>query len=432
MILYATLLALLLGVAFEVSVAGRAWTFSYIDAVGVGVAMAGGVVAWRRRAVRFDAALLAYGGLLVVLAVQAVVRPDIAEIVGGSSRFVTALLLLFGLSQFVVGEEPWTERWRWPTAFSAFGAVLAVTVLGSLVLALGDPDLVTFYDVKKAVVVPLGGSNYLAAFLLVAGLVGLVHAFDRRVGIVLPALTLIGLIATMSRAAIGAAILVLIGVVVVRRQRQFLVRVVAAVGGAIAVFVVVAVTAASLAGDGGVELAIPDLSRPADAPAAEGESTPDDRAPALTERFEGAISVVAAGGRRQLFAASWDAFVDHPLIGIGVNQLEEYSGRGGHPPHVNAHNLVLHALATTGLLGTVAYLALWAILLLRLWRLPSGTAKTALLAGVLALLLHAQVEALSHTRAVEALLVVILVIAGSAPGAFGVRVLGPGGDGDRG
>ncbi|HEX9890022.1 MAG TPA: O-antigen ligase family protein [Nitriliruptorales bacterium] len=449
--LHLALLALLLGVAADVTALGREWTFSFIDAVGIGVACAGAVVAWRRRTVRLDRALVGYLGLLAVIGVQAFLRDDQAAIVGGASRFVTATLLLFGLSQLALArDEDWSELWQWPLAIAMFGSALAAWVVVPFVGALADPAITTFYDVKNAVVTPLGASNYLAAFLLVAFLVVLVHGVEqRRLWFWAAAATLIGLLATMSRGAIAAAVAVLLGLGLAWRERHAVIRAAAAVGVAGIAFGLVAVIAAGLASSpGDVELASPDLraspsdqapdqppttrrqpssvtpsgddASDPDRPRAGAPDRPDADGPGLSQ-LDGALSVLAFGGRRQLYGASWQAFLDHPAFGVGVNQLQTYTGRGGHPPHVNAHNLTLHALATTGIFGTVAYLGIWILLVWRLWSLPSSTARTALLAGVVALLLHAQVEALSHTRAIEAFVVVVLVIAGSAPGAVGVR-----------
>jgi O-antigen ligase len=92
-------------------------------------------------------------------------------------------------------------------------------------------------------------------------------------------------------------------------------------------------------------------------------------------------------------------------------------------PHVNAHNLLIHALVTTGLLGAIAYLALWWFLARRTTRsiLAGDPEGAALMAAAIALFVHAAAEALAYTRAVEALLAAMLAIAATRPQADAVR-----------
>src|SRR5690606_37497827 len=65
-----------------------------------------------------------------------------------------------------------------------------------------------------------------------------------------------------------------------------------------------------------------------------------------TGRLAGVFSP-ATQARMDLWGASWDAFVANPVVGVGVQQLPSWM-TALREPYVHAHNLVLHALATTG------------------------------------------------------------------------------------
>lgn len=370
------LLALLLGGAVTVSVGSSTVLVEWIDLVALGLAVAGAVVAWRQRRVRVDVAVPVYLAFLLVVGIQVLVLPEPLEIATGASRFGTALLVLLGLTQLSGGEA--TPRWRWPTLLAVFGAVLGVLVVVDLVGALLDPDLVTYYDVKNAVVTPLGASNYLAAFLLVATIAGAVSWYGSRERIVLAATVLsgLGLVATLSRGAFAAAIVVVV-VAAVGRRRE---RLAAGIAAAAAVVLVGLPLLAGIVGGIG------------DVP-----------------------GVSALLNRQEQFVASWDAFTDEPVLGVGLNRYQEAVSLGLEQPHDNAHNLLLHALAETGLLGAVVYLTIWVLLIRRAWRLPAGAERTALLLALLGLGLHAQIEALAFTGSVEVLLAVLLAVAARAP-----------------
>lgn len=419
------LAALLLGDAFSFDLLGREFTVSFIDLAAAGIGVSGAVVAWRRRRVRVDLALLAYGGVLAVLAVQALALPGALDILGGSSRFASAALILFGLSQLVPGQDRAAGGegpasgllpWRWTTAVGLFGVVLAVWAALLLAGGLLDPARTSFYDVKKAVVMPLGASNFLAAFALVsAAVTGARARVDRRF-LPVAGVCVLGVLATLSRGAVlaaGGALAVapLLG----RADRWVAAR---ALGGL-----------AALAVAGGVVLGAVvaprflDASGPPPQAAAPGGEAPGgsggqgDPAPSPGGLVGGEVE-----GRMTLYAASWEAFRDRPLLGVGLNRLVTVTAPAGEP-HPNAHNMVLHLLATTGLAGALAYGAVWATLLLRVVRLPAGPGRSGLLLGLLALLLHAQIEALATTRPVEALLATLVALAGAGAGTFATREL---------
>ncbi|MBW3661988.1 MAG: O-antigen ligase family protein [Actinobacteria bacterium] len=407
MSLHLSLLALFLGVAFHVEAVGREFTVSWIDLLAVGVLLVGTVEAWRRRVVRVDLVLVAYGGLLVVVLVQALVLPDPWSTIGASSRFLTALFILFGLSQLAPGRGE-TAR-SWAPAFLVFGLALTAWTLVQLGRALAGTDAGSFYDVKNAIALPIGASNYLAAFLLVSALIGVVYAATRRDWNLVAAIVVLGLVGTLSRGAMLAFGVALVFGAWLARSWQLL-----AAAGATAV-----IALALFAGVGGEEQ---DLERLGIAGGRSVELAAASTA-AVTGRSE--VTVQAAqdpntNGRLVLYEAAWNAFLDDPLLGVGLNRLETVTVETG-PPHDNAHNLELHALASVGILGTIPYLAIWVLLAWRLRSIGPGTERTALAAAATGLFAHAQIEALAFTRGIEVVLALLLVLAGSHAGAIGIR-----------
>lgn len=93
--------------------------------------------------------------------------------------------------------------------------------------------------------------------------------------------------------------------------------------------------------------------------------------------------------RLDLWAMAWDLFKRHPLLGVGpggskyfVNTLDES----------NPHNFILGSLAEVGLLGTVPFLALIAMIARRAFALKPSAIHKALQISILATLLHGCVE----------------------------------------
>lgn len=406
--LFIVLSALLIGVLGVVDVGGREFTISGIDLVAFGVAIAGTVVAVHRRRLRLDIALVAYVLVLGVAGLQLIAFDGDLGVLGGATRFAVPLALVWGLSQLLApmppGAEPATVPLGWARAVGFLGTLLGAWVVALFVRGVADPELTRFYDIKNGIDVPLGASNYLAAFLLVATCTSALLA--RRDAWLWPAATVsgLGLAATMSRGAllalVGAAVVA--GLVVGSR------RVVAWVPAGVVVAVVAVVVAA-----GGIGPAL------GQAPAEGEEVSP------IAQRLRGALAGETAG-RQHLISSAWRGFTSSPIHGVGFNRVDEWTSREGHAGHPNVHNLVLHSLVTTGLLGSVPYLALWVLLALRIARTRPPAERLALAVGVGALVLHAQIEALAYTRAIEALVAVLLVVTGVRSGDLGVREVGRG------
>lgn len=426
MLLALPLVALLFGVAFAFEAGGREFLVSWIDLTAYGLAAVAISVAVRRRAVRLDVALLAYAAFLAVVVLQALVLPDATDILGGSSRFTTAAAVLLSLTLLGPGE-------RWREVLVGWGAVLGVWVLVELVAASVDPTLTTFYAVKNHVVIPLGASNTLGGYLLVPAVVGAVLATRDRRFVVPAALSGLGVVASLSRGAVVALVVALVAAAWMGRSRQL--GLVAATG---VVLTLVATVGLTLLADADPTGAPPHPTATA-TPSPTEEPAPgiidpvvDDAIDLTEERLEGAVTT-STTGRLELWRSAAVAVTERPLLGIGLNRITVVTADLDQP-HDHAHNLFLHALAESGLLGTLAYLGIWAALAWRLWRADPSLERVALAGGALALFLHAQVEALTYQRGIEVVIAVLLAVAATLPSSTatvrewrlpGVRVTEP-------
>lgn len=374
----AGLLALLLVPPIaELDVGGEPVVVNGLDLAAFGLAVAGMFVAVRRRQLLLDRALVSYGAMCAVILVQIVRAPEAAAtIAGGLSRFVAAGMVLFGLHQLAerptAQPPPADRRFGLAQLVGAFGIVLGAWVVVELVAALlSAPEGAAFYDVKNQVVVPLGASNYLAGFLVMPLVLAATHlaGSERRdttafwIG-VLVASTL-GVLATLSRAAWGALVLIGIVAVVQRMTRAALGRVVAWTAGA----TVVVSVALAVVGD----------------------------------RVVGSVPSTV-GSRLELIGTAWEGFLDQPILGVGINRLLTLTEGTAHV-HDSAHNLTVHALATVGVVGAVIYAVLWTDLLRRS---VDGPRSEHWAVALLALFVMSAGEPLAFTRGIEVLLAVVL------------------------
>ena len=90
-------------------------------------------------------------------------------------------------------------------------------------------------------------------------------------------------------------------------------------------------------------------------------------------------------------------------------------------PYQHAHNLVLESLATTGIVGTLAYLAYWGGAAVRVLRLDDVTMRWRLGLPLLALFLHAQIDSLNYLLVFEVVLATLIGVAACQPDARFVR-----------
>lgn len=76
------------------------------------------------------------------------------------------------------------------------------------------------------------------------------------------------------------------------------------------------------------------------------------------------------GPRAEIWAVGWRMFAAAPLTGQGVGSFADHWSAmyPDAPPYTHAHNLPLHVLAETGLLGLGALIALVWVVVRRLWR----------------------------------------------------------------
>jgi hypothetical protein len=98
-------------------------------------------------------------------------------------------------------------------------------------------------------------------------------------------------------------------------------------------------------------------------------------------------------GRARLSEVAADAYVDHPLLGIGAGGYERYFVQHGDGQIVrDAHNLYLETLAELGPVGLLLLLAVLAAPLVAGFRARSVPLVPAALAAYLAFLVHASVD----------------------------------------
>lgn len=396
--------AVVSGGALEFPVGTRTMGINTAQLAVAMVAVAGAWQAWRARTVRIDLLGLTMVALVAVPVLQGL-RDGTGPMGGGGiGRFVTIGILLAALPQFHpdpprpagatsagLGLRPWWQRWDIP--FGLMGVALALLVLVRVVPAMLDPEL-DFYALKDVVRLPLGNHNYVAAILTSALAVALARPLaHRRWWLAAAGITALGLAATLSRGGWLVAGILLVVLAVLRRDRATLVVVGVLAGAAV-------VLLAAIGTVGGPDR-LADLLRP------------------------------ATGARTDLWAASWRLFLDAPLLGIGVARFPDLVPEAvwaGRQPYQHAHNLVLETLSTTGIVGTVAYLAYWAGAAVRVLRLDDVTMRWRLGLPLLGLFLHAQIDSLNYLLVYEVVVATLVGVAACQPRAWGVAEVGlPGG-----
>lgn len=385
--------AIVSGGAIEFPAGGRTVGINTAQLATLVVAALAARQVWRTRIVRVDLLGLAMAVLVAVPVLQGLRDGTGLTGGGGIGRFLTIGILLAALPQFrpdppapdgLPDPRPWWQRWDTPLGL--MGVALALLVLGKVLPALGDPDL-AFYELKDVVRLPLGNHNYVAAILTSALAVAIARPLARRWGwLAVAGITALGLAATLSRGGWLVAGVLLVVLAVVRRDRATVLLVGALTGLAALLLAVVAVA-------GG-----------------------PDRVQALLSP--------AVGARTSLWAASWRLFLDAPLLGVGVARFPEVVPEAvwaGRQPYQHAHNLVLEALATTGVVGTLASLAYWAGAAVRVLRLGDVTMRWRLGLPLLGLFLHAQIDSLNYLLIYEVVVATLIGIAACQPDAWGVR-----------
>ncbi|MDH7485403.1 MAG: O-antigen ligase family protein [Anaerolineae bacterium] len=124
--------------------------------------------------------------------------------------------------------------------------------------------------------------------------------------------------------------------------------------------------------------------------------------------------------------AAWAMFSDHPWLGVGIgNYAVAYSAYS--LPHWrdalgHAHNIYLHVLAETGLLGLAAYLIFWVVAIVRIWqaRAPQNDYAKAVAIGVLGVIAHLTVHNLVDNLYVQGMYLHVAILLGlPVVGRFG-------------
>lgn len=323
--------------------------------------------------------------LLLVPAAVAVLQPErLGDTIGGVGVFVPLALVAAFLPTFGRPHRPLV----WP--FAILGVVLAMWMAVLVVPAILDPTL-GFYGVKGAASLPIGGGNFIGVVLLVALLFLLdqPRARWRTAGI---GVLVVGLALALSRAAWLTAVVVLVARAVVARARaqagsaeqrgrrtRRLVALGVVVMAAAALVMLLAITG------GGDRLA--------------------------------AIVRPATGARLTIWQAGIEALGDNPLLGYGLYGFEAVAATVGRPEN-HPHNLELAAFGMFGLVGGVAYLAWWVLALRTAFGRRDGADRplpSALSWAILALFLHAQLDAWSFHLPFEMLAVVLVALLRAPP-----------------
>lgn len=377
-------LAVVSGGVIEFEVGGDTIGANTAQLAALAIALLAALRVWRRRRFRADVLVLAIASLVLVPVAQGLVRGEGPLAHGGVGRLATLIVLLVALPQFSAAPLRWRGRTvRWDVPLTAMGVALAIMALAKVIPASTDPTL-GFYDLKDVIQLPLGNHNYVAAILGASLAITLVRPLGRTWWTLAAAVIALGLVVTLSRGGWVAAAVVLVVLAATRRDRATVATVAGLGVAALALLVVVVV-----AGGG------------------------------ATDRLAGVFSPATAA-RMDLWGASWQAFVAHPVLGVGMDRLPEWMSEV-RQPYVHAHNLFLESLSTTGIVGTLIYLTYWAGAGLRAVRLPDFDHRLLVGLPLLALFVHAQIDSLSYFLVFEVVVATLVGVAGAHRGAALVR-----------
>jgi O-antigen ligase len=370
-------LAVLAGGALEFDVGSRRYGINSMQVAVAAVAVGGALAAWHHRRFRIDPVLLPYAVLAAIPIVQALVHGGSPASWGGIGRFATVFVLLVALPQYRRGADAFAN---WDLPITWLGGAIGIWTLVKVIPALTQPAL-EFYEVKDYVRLPLGNHNYVGAVLVTTLTVMLAvgrTTWPIRVATVFAG---IGLAFTLSRGAWLAFALVLVALLMHRRDRRTAVTL-----GLLTLGAVLLATLLILLGEDSAE------------------------------RLRGLLSPATAD-RIELWRAAVDAFVANPWLGVGIDRVPEWMG-ATKQLYDHAHNLVLEALMTTGVVGAGAYLTYWAMAGWRAWRLPTTALRMGLGLPLMALFVHAQVDTLSYLLVYEVLVAMFVGIAATYDGTL--------------
>lgn len=101
--------------------------------------------------------------------------------------------------------------------------------------------------------------------------------------------------------------------------------------------------------------------------------------------------------RKNIYQMTLSKFLESPIIGTGLNSLQDNKDIFRKAEFYNSHNWILDYLAMTGIIGTSMILYALFLFIRPIWQsvkfnFPSGMAKSGLLLSLVAVLLHGMVE----------------------------------------
>ena len=96
--------------------------------------------------------------------------------------------------------------------------------------------------------------------------------------------------------------------------------------------------------------------------------------PFISERIQN-IELVSSQGRQVLWGAAWSLFLSSPMSGVGYGSFGlrdqrdfVLAGFGGDSTPYHAHNIYLNALAETGVIGLILFVALLIVVTRVSWK----------------------------------------------------------------
>lgn len=353
---------LLLG-GVEVSVAGKTPTLLYFDFA---------LVIWLTVKVICTDFWPDFSGWILRLAVPYLligVISAMANLPGAYRSFAALKVVVVALLAYSIARK------KTPSAFSlsAWGAVVGGLLLYdyATLFITSYNDIAQLNSLKNMIGIVLGRSNYVASILLLLipiGLAGMLiyGGWTRVACAIFSAAMLGGLMATMSRGAIAALIVSFLFSIPLLRRIGLNWKHAAAL---VTILVVVLLLLPATLIQEDIDL--------------------------ISYRWNNPDL-----GRKELLLASWDAFEQNPVLGVGPGQVgyaiaQRVSVPTEEEQYLHAHNIVLDALAENGAIGGLIFLAMVAGVLFSAWKAASQSSSpltVALFIAVCAAVLHEMVE----------------------------------------
>jgi hypothetical protein len=341
-----------------------------------------------------DPAAVAFLAAVVLGGIQAVVLGPAGRILAATVPYLVALVALLAVRITTTAHGTVDAGGSalpgegWVRAIALAGCGLATWLLVAFGRALPGVagEEFGFYRVKLQVTSPLGDHNTAAGLLLVAVVAAAVLVARDRRWIAASGLISLGLVATLSRAAVLILVVVVVVAWLLASSRR----------------TTIVLTAAATIAVGGVlgMAAVLDTSPP---PPSTGASGP------LAEAGSGPLGVSVLG-RVDLAVRGVQLGVDHPGLGVGLGRFEDHAADLP-APNDHAHQLLAQAFAEGGIALLLVAAVVPLVLAVRVGRLPRSLLRDLTLLAGLGLVAHAQVEILGGRLGYELLLAVLVGLA---------------------